>query len=171
MIPYIKQKSLIGERRNRIREHIEKAFFLPEDLSIVECKTRTRHRGILMWLSMNLDSNKSEFQSLILSVIYTRRNGSMEGCLYDFGITDLRGISDTLLFMGGKPFNTEPSNSLGLPQKLWKRKTELYGTTNKLNLFHQRNYDQLIGKQRQFKKDVFIKLNLKGAGVWICSCW
>ncbi len=173
VIPYIKQEIIDrGKDGTEIREHIEKAFFLPEDLSIEgDVKPQIRHRGIFdvvvyeSSLQIKSDFQQPDFKALSIPEEMVQ----WKDAYMIFGITDLRGISDNPTFLvGGKPFNTEPSNNLAIASKSYNNESEavvadlsneISSTYSSKGIMTKLNWDN----KDSFKKDVSIKLNLKGS--------
>ena len=119
VVPYRKQEIIDhGKEGKEIKEHIEKAFFLPEQLDIKgTVKPEILHRGIFdavvyeSALQVQATFNKPDFKDLTIS----EEMILWEGAHIVFGITDLRGISDNPVFtVAGKAFVPEPSNSIGV---------------------------------------------------------
>ncbi|MEO7989403.1 MAG: cell envelope integrity protein CreD [Chryseolinea sp.] len=171
VIPYIKQEIIDrGKDGTEIREHIEKAFFLPENLSIDgDVKPDTRHRGIFevvvyeSGLQINSEFQQPDFKALSIPEELVQ----WKDAYMIFGITDLRGISDNPTFLvGGKPYNTEPSNSLAINSRNYENETVVAYANNETNttnsskgIMTKLNWEN----KDSFKKDVSIKLNLKGS--------
>lgn len=161
VIPYIKQEIIDrGKDGTEIREHIEKAFFLPENLSIHgDIKPDTRHRGIFevvvyeSGLQIESEFQQPDFNALsIPDELVQWKDAYMV-----FGITDLRGISENPTFLvGGKPFSTEPSNSLAITSRNDENETAVSSSKGIMTKLNWENKDS-------FKKNVSIKLNLKGS--------
>lgn len=119
VIPYRKiEKTELGKEGVQIREVVEKAFFLPEELQINgTVNPQILHRGIFdavvyeSGLSMKATFVKPDFASL---------NVADDKVLWQearlvFGLTDLRGISDIpSLKVGGTELKSEPTNNLGV---------------------------------------------------------
>ncbi|HOX83703.1 MAG TPA: cell envelope integrity protein CreD [Chryseolinea sp.] len=172
VIPYIKQEIIDrGKDGTEIREHIEKAFFLPEDLSIAgDVKPETRHRGIFDVVVYESGLQiKSEFQQPDFKALsIPEETVQWKDAYMIFGITDLRGISDNPTFLvGGKPFNTEPSNNLGIASRNYEDEAAvLYSENVKTNSPYSSNgiMTKLNWENKDsFKKEVSITLNLKGS--------
>ncbi len=171
VIPYIKQEIIDrGKDGTEIREHIEKAFFLPENLSIDgDVKPETRHRGIFDVVVYESGLQiKSEFQQPDFNALSIPEElVQWKDAYMVFGITDLRGISDNPTFLvDGKPYNTEPSNSLSLVSRNYENETAVAYANNQTNstnsgkgIMTKLNWEN----KDSFKKDVSIKLNLKGS--------
>lgn len=129
VIPYRKQEIIDhGKEGKEIREYVEKAFFLPEDLDITgTIKPETLHRGIfdaVVYESpMEIKSSfaRPDFKTLSIAdemVIW-------KDAYLIFGITDLRGISDNPTFtVGDKSFGAEPSNNIGVSIRRTRNVTE-----------------------------------------------
>jgi inner membrane protein len=119
VIPYRKQEVIdLGKDGKEIREHVEKAFFLPEQLHVNgTIKPETLHRGIFdavvyeSALDIKSTFTRPDFKSLsIAEEMVLWKDAHMV-----FGITDLRGISDNPTFMvGDKDLGAEPSNNIGV---------------------------------------------------------
>lgn len=119
VIPYkIQEKVDKGKDGIEIHERTEKYFFLPEKLSVTANLTPdVLHRGIFdavvytSALGINADFKKPDFAKLNIAA----ENVYWKDAYMIFPITDLRGISDKLVFnVGGSEKATEPSNSLGV---------------------------------------------------------
>lgn len=119
VIPFKKQEIIDrGKDGKEIREHIEKAFFLPEVLNINgNVKPEILHRGIFEAVvyesSLHVESifNRPDFKSLGI----TEENVLWSGAHVILGITDLRGISaNPTLVVGDKSYSAEPSNNIGV---------------------------------------------------------
>lgn len=122
VIPYkVQEKVDKGKDGIEIFEHTEKYYFLPEDLSIAgDITPDVLHRGIFdavvytSALRIHADFKKPDFAKLNIS----EENVIWKDASMIFPITDLRGISDKLIFKAGdieKP--TEPSSNLGVSVK------------------------------------------------------
>ncbi len=171
VIPYIKQEVIDrGKDGTEIREHVEKAFFLPENLSIDgDVKPEIRHRGIFdvvvyeSGLLIKSDFQQPDFNALAIPEELVQ----WKDAYMVFGITDLRGISDNPTFLvGGKPYSTEPSNSLAISSRNYENETDVLYTDNQSSstysskgIMAKLNWEN----KDSFKKEVSIKLNLKGS--------
>jgi inner membrane protein len=107
-----------GKDGVEIREHVERAYFLPQDLTVKgDVKPTVLHRGIFdaVVYSSNL-SLKSEFASPdFKSLNIDEKDVMWSDAFLTFGITDLRGISDNPVFKAGESVLTaEPSSNLGI---------------------------------------------------------
>jgi inner membrane protein len=119
VIPY-KQKDIIDRGKDgvEIREHVENAFFLPEQLTIDGKVTpETLHRGIFdavvyeSSLQINSIFSTPDFQRLNIAPEMVQWKDAYMVC----GISDLRGISDNPAFLvGEKKLVAEPSNHIGV---------------------------------------------------------
>lgn len=119
VIPYRKQEVIDhGKDGKEIREHVEKAFFLPEDLDITgTIKPETLHRGIFdavvyeSPMEIKTSFGKPDFKDLSIA----EEMVNWKDAYLIFGITDLRGISDNPTFtVGDKTLTAEPSNNIGV---------------------------------------------------------
>ncbi|MBL7857827.1 MAG: cell envelope integrity protein CreD [Cyclobacteriaceae bacterium] len=172
VVPYRKQIIIDrGKDGTEIREQIEKAFFLPEDLTISgTINPQTLHRGIFDAVvyesSMSIKSvfNKPDFKALAIP-----DDRVQWGDAYMvFGITDLRGISDNPLFtVGGLPLSTEPSKNLGISvqQKVDSSDDDYMPVSSDGNHFSSHG---IIAKLKweqaeNFNGNVVVNLNLKGS--------
>lgn len=119
VIPYKKQEVIdLGKEGKRTREYEEKAFFLPQQLAVDgDIKPQTLHRGIFdvvvyeSTLDIRSVFTKPDFRSLSIEdnmVLWSK-------AYVVYGITDLRGIQDSLTFVAGKTaLEPEPSNNIGV---------------------------------------------------------
>jgi inner membrane protein len=119
VIPYrTHEKINRGKDGIEIIERIEKYFFLPETLSITSnVAPEVLHRGIFdavvytSSLEIQSDFKKPDFSTLNIAP----ENIFWKDAHMIFSITDLRGISDNLMFtVGDSEKSTEPSNNLGV---------------------------------------------------------
>jgi inner membrane protein len=119
VIPYRKQEVIDkGNDEKEIREHVERAFFLPENLDITgTVNPETLHRGIFdavvysSKLQVNSMFSKPDFASLNISDELI----DWKDAYLIFGITDLRGISDNpVITVGGANISSAPSNNIGV---------------------------------------------------------
>ncbi|MEO5978940.1 MAG: cell envelope integrity protein CreD [Chryseolinea sp.] len=119
VIPYIRQQIIDrGKDGKEIIEHNEKAFFLPKTLNVNgTIDPEVLHRGIFdaVVYKSSLDITSSfetpDFKSLSInetSVIW-------KDAYMVLGISDVRGITDNLLFsVNGKPIEAEQSSNIGV---------------------------------------------------------
>jgi len=119
VIPYKKQEKIDrGKDGVEIREVVEKAFFLPEELNIDgKIDPLILHRGIFeapvykSQLEINSVFKKPDFDKLNIAAEMVQ----WKDAHLAFGITDLRGISDTLILtVGSQRLEPEPSNNIGV---------------------------------------------------------
>ena len=170
VIPYRKQEIIDhGKDGKEIREVIEKAFFLPEQLDIKgTMKPEILHRGIFdavvyeSALQINSTFNKPDFKNLSIPEDMVNWNGAH----IILGIPDLRGISDNPTFMvAEKAFTPEPSNNIGVTVR--GSQSENTGTTYEVKkdiisssgIVTSLNWEN----PESFDGNVNIKLNLKGS--------
>ncbi len=119
VIPYKKQDVTDrGKDGVEIRETVEKAFFLPEELDVNgKIDPFVLHRGIF---EAPVYKSQLEISSTFRKPDFEKLNIAAEMILWKeaylaFGITDLRGISDTLvLAVDGRQLEPEPSNNIGV---------------------------------------------------------
>ncbi|WP_276366145.1 cell envelope integrity protein CreD [Chryseolinea sp. H1M3-3] len=170
VVPYRKHEIIDrGKDGKEIREHIEKAFFLPEDLTINgNVNPEILHRGIFdavvyeSSLSIAANFNKPDFKKLSIPEDMVLWNGAY----ITYGITDLRGISDNpILTLADKPFTLEPSNNIGFTVRgrqdenlaaLYKPKENLPSSSGIVAKLNWDNADAFVGQ-------VSMKLKLKGS--------
>jgi len=160
-----------GAAATKIVEHVDKAFFMPEQLKIDgKVSPEVRHRGIFDVSVYNSDMKinstfaKPDFKSLAIAddmVLWDR-------AYLAFGLSDLRGISDNPVFsVDGVSLAAEPSDNIGVYHRSTRKAadTERYipdnedespktlGITTKLNWT----------SAESFKSNVDIQLQLKGS--------
>jgi inner membrane protein len=170
VVPYKKQEMIDrGKDGKEIREHIEKAFFLPEQLDIKgNVKPEILHRGIFdavvyeSELEIKTLFQKPDFKNLSIAEDMILWNGAH----MIFGITDLRGISDNPTFMvDGKSFTPEPSNHLGVSirntrdQSMSPSVAETKSSASSSGIVTKLNWENADS----FKGNLNIKLKLKGS--------
>lgn len=170
VIPYRKQEIIDrGKDGKEIKEVIDKAFFLPEELDITGVvKPQVRHRGIFdavvyeSALQINSKFNKPNFKNLSIPedmVIWT-------GAHMIFGIPDLRGISDNPTFMvSEKAFIPEPSNNIGVAVRSIRRENDGYQYEEKKSVVSSSGIVTKLNWENAeaFSGNVNIRLNLKGS--------
>lgn len=164
VIPYIKQTIIDrGKEGQEIREHVERAYFLPEQLDIDgTVAPEELKRGIF-------DAVVYKSQLKIQSTFTTPDFGTLKiqedliqwkDAYMILGITDLRGISENPTFsIGGKPFETEPSNKLGISVL---SRNELYPQDQNLSttgIIAKLNWTT----EEDFNGSVNINLDIKGS--------
>jgi inner membrane protein len=172
VIPY-KHKDVIDRGKDgvEIRERVEHAYFLPEQLTIDgKVSPETLHRGIF---DAVVYESSLQIKSTFSKPDFTRLNIAPEEVLWKdaymiCGISDLRGISDNPSFLvGEKELTAEPSNHIGVAvntisspvyvddydQAETKTVSSTKGITAKLNWETEEN----------FNGNVQVKLDLKGS--------
>ena len=171
VIPYRKQEIIDhGKDGKEIKEHIEKAFFLPDQLDIKgTVNPELLHRGIFdavvyeSALQIKSTFSKPDFKNL--SIPEDRIEWS--GAYLIFGITDLRGISvNPTLTVAEKTFTAEPSNNIGISiTKKLKEADAEYDYVERKSTVSSNGIISKLGweNQEDFTGDVNIKLNLKGS--------
>jgi inner membrane protein len=170
VVPYRKQEIIDrGKDGKEIREHVEKAFFLPEHLDIKgSINPQILHRGIFdavvyeSELQIISSFSKPDFKSLSIPEDMVLWNGAY----MIFGITDLRGISDNPVFLvNNKPFVPEPSNNIGVSVRStftnsitsdYEDKRSVVSSSGVVTKLNWENADS-------FTSNVSIKLKLKGS--------
>jgi len=119
VVPFTKREIIDrGKDGKEIREHVEKAYFLPEVLGIDgTVQPEILHRGIFdavvyeSSLSIKSFFPKPDFKSLDIA----EADVLWSGAHLIFGLTDLRGISENpSLVVGEKTYTAEPSNNIGV---------------------------------------------------------
>jgi inner membrane protein len=119
VIPYKKQEVIDrGKDGVEIREHVSKAYFLPETLDINgHVDPKVLHRGIFEAVVYEAKTQirstfaKPDFKSLSIP----EDKVMWEDAQLVFSLTDLGGISDNPVFISGdKPLTAEPSDNIGL---------------------------------------------------------
>jgi inner membrane protein len=171
VVPYRKQEIIDrGKDGKEIKEHVEKAFFLPETLNINGTVTpEILHRGIFdavvyeSSLQVTSTFEKPNFKALSIADEMV----DWKGAYLVFGITDLRGISDNpALLMGEKSFTAEPSNNIGV-SVVNKRKenNQSYAYEDRKTVSSSNGIIAKLGweNSESFKGNVNIKLKLKGS--------
>lgn len=175
VIPYRQQEVIDhGKDGKEIREHVEKAFFLPEDLDITgTIKPETLHRGIFdavvyeSPMEIKTSFSKPDFKNLSIAdemVIW-------KDAYLIFGITDLRGISDNPTFtVGDKSLGAEPSNNIGVSIRRTRNEAnteyiyeagEQRNTSSSNGIIVKLNWE--TSPDFTENERVKIKLNLKGS--------
>jgi inner membrane protein len=119
VLPYTKQEVIDrGKEGVEIREHVEKAYFLPTELDIKgEVSPTILHRGIFDAVVYGSILNiQSEFgEPDLKSLGIDEKTVLWKDAYLTFGITDLRGITDNPVFKAGDDtLSTEPSSNLGI---------------------------------------------------------
>ena len=170
VIPYRKQEIIDhGKEGKEIKEHIEKAFFLPEQLDVTgNVKPEILHRGIFDAVvyesGLQIKSNfaRPDFKNLSIPEDMILWNGAH----MVFGITDLRGISDNPVFMvAEKTFIPEPSNNIGLTVRSNRSDNTAYLNEEKRSIVSSSGIVTKLNWENAdaFNGNVNIKLKLKGS--------
>jgi len=162
-----------GKPVTKIVERVDKAFFLPEQLTIDgSVKPETLHRGIFdvsvydSEMKINTTFAKPDFKALAIAddmVLWDR-------AYLVFGLSDLRGISDNPVFSaGGVSLPAEPSDNIGVYYRAQQRKTQ--DSEQRYIPGNESEESKTLGmvakldwtSAESFKSDVDIKLHLKGS--------
>jgi inner membrane protein len=118
IIPYKKQEIIDrGKDGKEIREYVEKAFFLPNQLRITgNVDPQVLHRGIFdaVVYQSSLDINSSFIKPDFKSLSIPEEMILWNEAHMVVGITDIRGIDNLTFTAGEKPFEAEPSNNIGI---------------------------------------------------------
>ena len=172
IIPYKKQEVIDrGKDGKEIREVVEKAFFLPDQLDVNgNLSPQILHRGIFdavvyeSLTKINARFTRPDFKTLSIPEEMVMWNEAY----MVFGITDLRGISDTLTFMAGDQYlAAEPSNNIGVAVRKSNKpnlseyeyeKPSLPDATGN-GILARLNWENA----ESFAGDISIKLKLKGS--------
>ena len=172
VIPYIRQEVIIkGDQTKEIREYVEKAFFLPNDLKVQgKVAPEILHRGIFDAVvyesSLNLEANFAQPDLKSLSIPDDRVR--WHDAYLVFGISDVRGISDNFsISVGGENLEAEPSNNIGVSIAQAKRTESSDDYRFAKPLPPSDNTKGIISKLHwqnagSFTSHINIKLNLKG---------
>jgi len=119
VIPYKRQEVIdLGKEGKEIREYEQKAFFLPHQLNVKgNIEPQILQRGIFdavvyeSELQVRSVFSKPDFKTLSIPEDMVLWNKAY----MVFGITDVRGIQDSLTFTaGGSILGSEPSNNIGV---------------------------------------------------------
>lgn len=119
VVPFIVKETIDrGKDGKEVREHVEKAFFLPETLNVKGLVTpELLNRGIFdavvyqSELSVAATFDAPDFNTLSIDPAMAR----WQDAYMVFGINDVRGISDSLVFqLNGRSYDAEPSSSIGV---------------------------------------------------------
>ena len=174
VIPYkVQEKYDRGKEGIEIIEHTEKYFFLPENLTVNgEVSPEPLKRGIFdavvyaSLLTINADFKMPDFTKLDIAP----QNVIWKDAYMIFSITDLRGISDNLIFtVGDSAKTTEPSNNLGVLVKAHSdSERHTYYTSDDATSGNGYTTSGVMAKldwltAEDFKGKTSIKLNLKGS--------
>jgi inner membrane protein len=119
VVPFVVKEVIdLGKEGKEIREHIEKAYFLPQSLHVKGLVTPEKlSRGLFdavvyqSELNINATFSAPDFTGLANeSDVIQWQDAYMV-----FGITDVRGITDSLSFrLNGKNYTAEPSSNIGV---------------------------------------------------------
>ncbi|HEX5169214.1 MAG TPA: cell envelope integrity protein CreD [Cyclobacteriaceae bacterium] len=171
VIPFKKQEIIDrGKDGKEMREHIEKAYFLPETLGIDgTVNPEILHRGIFdavvyeSTLQIKSKFTKPDFKSLEIADDDIVWNAAY----IIYGISDLRGINDNpTLLVGGNQYTAEPSNAIGVEILPSPRATDTnYNVSSEANASSGNGIILKLGWENaeSFNGDVAIKLSLKGS--------
>lgn len=119
VVPFVvKEIHDLGKDGKEIREHTEKAYFLPKTLTAkASISPEQLSRGIFdavvyhAQLNMNAVFEAPDFKGLADAADVIQ----WQDAYMVFGISDARGISDSLSFrINGKPYAAEPSGNIGV---------------------------------------------------------
>ena len=174
VIPYkVQEKIDKGKDGIEIREYTQRYFFLPEKLDINgQVAPSILHRGIF---DVAVYSSMLTIQSTFAKPDFEKLNISNEMVFWKdaymiFPITDLRGISDNLVFtVGDSAKATEPSSNLGISVKKVSRPqpSEVYPSVVNDD-YAEFSSSGVVAKldwqtADDFNGSTLIKLNLKGS--------
>lgn len=173
VIPYVVQEKIDrGKDGIQILEHTQKYFFLPENLKITGVVSpEARNRGIFdvvvysSSLDINADFKMPDFDKLNIAAT----NVLWKDAYMILSITDLRGISDKLVFnVGNSDKTTEPANNLGVSVKKisnWTGEAYIYSDNNEYAQYSTSGVVAHLDWQTadDFTGQTSIKLNLKGS--------
>ena len=174
VVPYRKHEVIDhGKDGKEIREYIEKAYFLPDDLDIAgTIKPQILHRGIFdavvyeSPLEINSAFTKPDFKDLSIA----EEMVNWKDAYMIFGITDLRGISENPTFtLGHNVLGAEPSNNIGITVRRNRSEAasdyydpvEQRGSQSSNGIVVKLNWETPPAFTE--KEKVKIKLNLKGS--------
>jgi inner membrane protein len=157
VIPY-KRKDVIDRGKDgvEIRESIENAFFLPEQLSIEgSVSPETLHRGIFdavvyeSSLDVKSTFSKPDFERLNIPAEMVIWKDAHMVC----GISDLRGISENPAFLlGEEKLVAEPSNNIGVAI-----------STTSQNVYSEYGDERLTSEVTNSSKGITAKLSWQNA--------
>jgi inner membrane protein len=176
VIPFKKREKIDkGKAGIEIREWEEKAFFLPDQLSIDgKVAPQTLHRGIFQaavyesQISLRSEFPKPDFKKLGID----EKDVLWKDAHLVMGITDLRGISkNPSLMIGNVSVPCEPSSQIGLSTQYSHAATDSYDNTATVAAAYSQSAvfengisaDLNWNKSEDFSKDVSINLGLKGS--------
>ncbi|MGC1241394.1 MAG: cell envelope integrity protein CreD [Chryseosolibacter sp.] len=171
VIPYKKQEVIdLGNEGKETREYEEKAFFLPHQLHVKgNIEPEILHRGIFdavvyeSELKIQSTFTKPDFKTLSIPEDMVLWNKAY----MVFGITDVRGIQDSLTFaVGGSSLESEPSNNIGISiaTNAGNDKSDRVGTTSDDALNNNGITTKLPWSNAEdFSGNVNIELKLRGS--------
>ena len=170
VIPFRKEEMIDrGKDGKEIREVVDKAFFLPEQLDITgKINPEILNRGIFdavvyeSAVQIKSSFGKPDFKSLGISDEMILWNGAHIVC----GITDLRGISDNPVFtVADKAFTAEPSNHIGVSVRTKPTENNPYSSEARMETSSSSGIVTKLNWENadSFTGNVSIKLNLKGS--------
>lgn len=174
VIPYkVQEKIDRGKDGIEIIERTEKYFFLPENLTVAgEVSPEPRKRGIFdvivytSALDISANFKMPDFNKLNI----TPGNVIWKDAYMIFSITDLRGISDKLVFtVGNAEKTTEPSNNLGVSvKKVSRHHGEIYVYAADNTEYAEFSTSGVVARldwqtAEDFTGKTSVKLNLKGS--------
>jgi inner membrane protein len=161
-----------GKDGKEIREHIEKAYFLPESLNIDgTVNPEILHRGIF---DAVVYQSSLQVRSTFTTPDFKSLDVAEEDVIWNnaqviFGISDLRGISDNpVLSIGNKPYTAEPSNDTGItvvPSQRSNTSTNDYNVTvdQKINSSNGILVKLAWENAESFDGNFLLKINLTGS--------
>ncbi|NJN42383.1 MAG: cell envelope integrity protein CreD [Flammeovirgaceae bacterium] len=163
VVPYLKQTTIDkGKDGIEVQEHVEHAYFLPEQLIINgTVEPKILHRGIF---DAVVYESKLSIQSQFIEPNFSTlkiesKNVQWQDAYIVLGITDLRGISDNpIINVDDSALLAEPSNKIGIsvnkhPDFSGTSVLSSSGIVAKLNL----------ESKESFKGNFNFNLNLKGS--------
>jgi inner membrane protein len=175
VIPFTKREKVDrGKDGIEIREWIDKAFFLPEQLNVnSKVDPQILHRGIFeaavyeSEISLNAEFVQPDFKKLNVD----EKDVNWKDAYLVMGITDLRGISkNPSLTLGGVAVACEPSSQIGLTTQYNQSASGDYTDSNVAAAYSQPTVSEngIVAslnwqKPQDFSKSVSIKLGLKGS--------
>jgi inner membrane protein len=175
VIPYLKQEKIDkGKDGIEIREYVQKAFFLPEQLDIKgEVTPQILHRGIFdaVVYESALQTKSTFHQPDFKALNIPDDKVLWQDAHLAFGITDLRGINENpTVTVGQSTLMTEPSNNLGLSVNRVHGETDYTNDHTNATSAKYTHYSNngIISKlnwqnKENFNGNVSIKLSLKGS--------
>lgn len=119
VVPFVVKEIVdLGKEGKEIREHLERAYFLPQSLTVKGVvKPEILSRGLFdaavyqSELNMSATFSSPDFKGLAAAEDVIQ----WQDAYMVFGITDVRGISDSLSFqVNGKNYTAEPSSNIGV---------------------------------------------------------